>query len=50
VTDETPNPTAPEPDPDPAPTHTTSPSPGRRPSSADTRAHRPEYKGAELDP
>jgi hypothetical protein len=50
VTDETPNPTAPEPDPDPAPTPTSSPSPGRRPSSADTRANRPEYKGAELDP
>jgi len=50
VTDETPNPTAPEPDPDPAPAPTTSPSPQRRPSSADTRAHRPEYRGAELDP
>jgi len=43
VTDETPNPNPPAP---PAP----SPSSQRPPSSADTRARRPEYRGEELDP
>jgi hypothetical protein len=61
VTDDTPNPTTPEapqpadpgslPDsaPDAAPP-AEAPSGPRRPSSADARSHRPEYKGAELDP
>ncbi len=61
MTDDTPNPTTPEapqpadpgslPDsaPDAAPP-AEAPSSPRRPSSADARSHRPEYKGAELDP
>ena len=48
MTDETPNPTTPEPD--PAPTSTARRGRERPPSSGDTQANRPEYKGAELDP